>query len=374
MTLGEKPTKYRSLSMTTHLIETILHEYTDPYLQKTWKETKAIKQITLSDQKLSIDITLGYPVLALEKKVLDPLKKKLLATEGIQEVAINLTAKIEPHITQPNVQPIPNVKNIIAVGSGKGGVGKSTTALNLALALLTQGAKVGMLDADIYGPNQPQMLGAHLRIKPENGKPLPPVLVQGLQSMSMAYLIEAQIPMIWRGPMVSSALLQLARDTAWENLDYLIVDLPPGTGDIQLTLSQKIPVSGAVIVTTPQDVALLDARKGFEMFRKVNVPVLGLIENMSMHICSACGHQEAIFGEGGAKRLAEEIDMELLGQLPLAKSIREQADAGKPIVIAEPDSEIAGLYHEIARRIAAKLSLQPKNYAAKFPKINVSNK
>jgi len=354
-------------------IQELLNHHVDPYLQKTWGEVKAVKNFSVSENKLTAEITLGYPVLGLEPTLI-PLKEKLLAIADIHQVEIQLISHIDPHTTQPNVQPIPSVKNIIAVGSGKGGVGKSTTAVNLALALQIQGAKVGILDADIYGPNQPQMLGSNFHLQAENGKPLPPVTLHGLQTMSMAYLIDPVTPMIWRGPMVSSALQQLARDTAWQDLDYLIIDLPPGTGDIQLTLSQKIPVAAALIVTTPQDVALLDARKGFEMFRKVSVPVLGLIENMSMHICSVCGHQEAIFGEGGAARLAEAVGMELLGQLPLAKSIREQADAGKPIVIAAPESDIAQIYHEIARRVAAKLSLQPKNYASKFPKIVVEPK
>lgn len=350
-----------------------LDQYFDPHLQKNWGEIKAIKQVVFSDHQLSVEIRLGYPVVGLEQTLLPQLKQTLLAIAGINTVDIKLIQQIEPHITQSGVTPIPDVKNVIAVGSGKGGVGKSTTAVNLALALLAQGARVGILDADIYGPNQPQMLGGHLRLQAENGKPLPPVQLHGLQTMSMAYLIGPHIPMIWRGPMVSSALQQLARDTAWDNLDYLIVDLPPGTGDIQLTLAQKIPVAAALIVTTPQDVALLDARKGFEMFRKVNVPVLGLIENMNQYICSVCGHHEAIFGEGGAARLTQETGMELLGQLPLSKQIREQADVGQPIVIAAPQSEIAQNYHAIARRVAAKLSLQPKNYAAKFPKIVVAD-
>lgn len=349
-------------------IEAILQHYLDPYLQKTWGEVKAIKQITCEKNRCTIHITLGYPVLGIEK-MLGDLKEKLHAASQMAEIEIACAAHIHAHATQPQVQPISSVKNVIAVGSGKGGVGKSTTTVNLALALQAQGAKVGILDADIHGPNQPHMLGSDIRLQPENGQPLSPVILHGLQTMSMAYLLDPATPMIWRGPMVSSALQQLARDTAWQDLDYLFVDLPPGTGDIQLTLSQKIPVSAALIVTTPQDVALLDARKGFEMFRKVQVPVLGLIENMGVHICSACGHQEAIFGEGGAARLAETVEMELLGTLPLAKSIREQSDRGMPIVLAAPESDVAQIYHQIARRVAAKLSLQPKSYASKFPKI-----
>lgn len=279
--------------------------------------------------------------------------------------------QVVSHAVQPGLKPLPQIKNIIAVASGKGGVGKSTTAVNLALAL-AEHAKVGILDADIYGPNQPQMLGA--TEKPETiDKKLQPVVRYGIQSMSIGYLIDSDTPMIWRGPMVTTALQQLLNDTNWQNLDYLIIDLPPGTGDIQLTLSQKIPVSGAVIVTTPQDIALLDARKAIAMFRKVNVPVLGVIENMSTHICSQCGHEEAIFGSGGGEQLAKQYEVELLGRLPLDKRIREQADNGKPTVVAEPDSKISHLYREIAKHLLLKLAAQPKNYASKFPNIVVQN-
>jgi ATP-binding protein involved in chromosome partitioning len=275
------------------------------------------------------------------------------------------------HAIRPGLKLLPNVKNVIAVASGKGGVGKSTTALNIAAALVSQGVKVGMLDADIYGPNQPHMLGQHELIQPENGRRIAPVMAHGIQSMSMGYLIAPETPMVWRGPMVSSALQQLAHDTDWQDLDYLIIDLPPGTGDIQLTLSQKIPVTAAVIVTTPQDIALLDARKGLEMFKKVDIPVLGIIENMSHHVCGQCGHEEAIFGELGAQRLAETCDVPLLGQLPLSRQIREQADAGVPIVLADPDSQIAETYKHIASQITALLSLRPKHYGSKFPDIVV---
>lgn len=269
------------------------------------------------------------------------------------------------------MQKLPNIKNIIAIASGKGGVGKSTTAVNLALALAQEGFQTGILDADIYGPSQPTMLG--ISSKPTiNDQGMLPQKNHGIQSMSIGYLIDTTTPMIWRGPMVSTALLQLLHDTQWENLDYLIIDLPPGTGDIQLTLSQKIPVTAAIIVTTPQDLALLDARRAYEMFKKVNVPVLGVIENMSTHICSHCGHEESIFGEGGGKKLAEQYGLDFLGALPLDRQIREQTDQGNPTVIADPDSPNAICYREIARHIATQISLQ-KNASASFPVIEIKN-
>ena len=284
------------------------------------------------------------------------------------------SSQITSHRVQAGLKPLPQVKNIIAVASGKGGVGKSTTAVNLALALKAEGAQVGILDADIYGPNQPHMLGAIEKPKTKDNKAIEPIIRHGLQVMSIGYLVEPESAMIWRGPMVTTALQQLLHDTLWQNLDYLIIDLPPGTGDIQLTLAQKIPVSGAVIVTTPQDIALLDARKGIAMFQKVNVPVLGVIENMSTHTCSQCGHSEAIFGAGGGERLAQQYDIELLGSLPLDMRIREQADGGCPTVVAEPESKISQQYREIARRVAAKLSEQAKSYAAKFPNIVIEDR
>jgi len=274
---------------------------------------------------------------------------------------------------QKGVEPIKGIKNIIAVASGKGGVGKSTTAVNLALALAEEGARVGILDADIYGPSQPRMLGVHGKPESKDGKTLEPMSGHGIQAMSIGFLVDEETPMIWRGPMVTQALQQLLNDTNWDDLDYLVVDLPPGTGDTQLTLAQQVPVSGAVIVTTPQDIALLDARKGLKMFEKVEVPVLGIVENMSIHICSNCGHEEHIFGEGGGQRMAEQYDVDFLGALPLDIRIREETDAGKPTVVAEPDSRIAQIYREIARRTAARLSQQGKNYAAKFPKIVIQN-
>lgn len=270
------------------------------------------------------------------------------------------------------MQKLPNIKHIIAVASGKGGVGKSTTAVNLALALAKEGLQVGILDADIYGPSQPTMLG--ISGKPEtNDKGMLPMRNHGIQSMSIGYLIDTTTPMIWRGPMVSTALLQLLNDTQWDNLDYLIIDLPPGTGDIQLTLAQKIPVSGAVIVSTPQDLALLDARRAYEMFKKVNVPVLGVIENMSIHICSQCGHAESIFGTGGGEKLAQQYDLDFLGALPLDIHIREQTDSGKPTVIADPEGHNALCYRDIARRMIVKLTAQTEQNTAPFPSIEIKN-
>lgn len=279
------------------------------------------------------------------------------------------TAKTKARRTQGSLKPLPQVKNIIAVASGKGGVGKSTTSANLALALQHTGARVGILDADIYGPNQPHMLGAQAEPERHEDGKLKPVIAHGLQTMSIGYLIDPETPMVWRGPMVSTALKQLLNDTVWDNLDYLVIDLPPGTGDIQLTLAQKIPVSGAVIVTTPQDIALLDARKAIEMFRKVKVPVLGIVENMSLHRCRACGHEEAIFGTAGGHTLASNYDTTLLGQLPLAKRIREHADSGKPTVIAEPKGTIARHYHHIAQAVIDALDKRPLDYSHKFAPI-----
>jgi ATP-binding protein involved in chromosome partitioning len=271
------------------------------------------------------------------------------------------------------VEPIPGIRNIIAVASGKGGVGKSTLAVNLALALSAEGARVGILDADIYGPSQPRMLGVNAKPESEDGRRLKPIIAYHLQAMSIGFLVEEDTPMIWRGPMVTQALEQLLKDTAWEDLDYLVIDLPPGTGDTQLTLAQKVPVSGSVIVSTPQDIALLDARKAFKMFEKVEVPVLGVVENMSTHICSQCGHEEHIFGEGGAQRMAEEFDLPYLGAVPLDISIREDTDKGQPTVVADPDGRLAGIYRDIARRAAARLSRQKKDYSAAFPSIVVDN-
>jgi len=354
-------------------VETALKGYVDPYLDQDLIAAKCVKAIQIDGSRLTLDIELGYPAAGYGDTLTAALRERLAALPAISSVEIKLESKIVAHEVQKGLKPLPGVKNIIAVASGKGGVGKSTTAVNLALALSAEGATVGVLDADIYGPSQPRMLGSNDRPESPDGKSLNPVLSHGIQSMSIGYLIEEETPMVWRGPMVTQALEQLLRDTRWQDLDYLVIDLPPGTGDTQLTLSQKVPVSGAVIVTTPQDIALLDARRGLKMFEKVEVPVLGVVENMSIHICSNCGHEEHIFGEGGGQRMAEQYSVPFLGSLPLDIRIREETDNGRPTVVAEPDSRIAGLYRDIARRAAARLSLQAKNYSHKFPNIIIQN-
>jgi ATP-binding protein involved in chromosome partitioning len=354
-------------------VETTLKEYIDPYLQTDLVSAHVVKKIEIEDNAVTVNLTFGYPTQGYNDTLIEQLTAKISTLENVSTVKINISNQIIAHTVQKGVTPIEGVKNIIAVASGKGGVGKSTTAVNLALALSIEGAQVGLLDADIYGPSQPRMLGVKQQPESTDGQSLEPVMSYGLQSMSIGYLIEEETPMIWRGPMVTQALEQLLKDTRWRELDYLVVDLPPGTGDTQLTLAQKIPVSGAVIITTPQDIALLDARKGLKMFEKVNVSVLGVVENMSIHICSQCGHEEYIFGQGGGLRMAQETGVDFLGALPLDIKIREEADGGKPTVIAEPECRISQIYREIARRVAAKLSLQAKDYTSKFPNIKILN-
>ncbi len=354
-------------------IEEALKAYIDPYLEKDLVSTKSIKDIKVDGDKVSVDVQLGFPANGYKDELASKLKEMVEAVEGVSSVSVNVAHKIVAHTTQKGVNAIPGVKNIIAIASGKGGVGKSTTSVNLALALSAEGATVGILDADIYGPSQPRMLGVNQQPESSDGKSLEPLNSYHIQSMSIGYLIDEETPMIWRGPMVTQALEQLLNDTKWKDVDYLIVDLPPGTGDTQLTLAQKVPVTGAVIVTTPQDIALLDARKGLKMFEKVEVPVLGIVENMSTHICSNCGHEEHIFGAGGGERMAEQFDVDLLGSLPLDMSIRVGTDEGKPTVVAEPEGRIAQVYRDIARRMAAKLSLKSKDFSASFPNIVIQN-
>lgn len=354
-------------------VETTLKEYIDPYLEKDLVSAKAIKNIAVDNGNVTIDVELGYPASSFIPQVQSDLSAKVSAISGVSNVTVNVACNVVAHKVQQGVNPIKNVKNIIAVASGKGGVGKSTTSVNLALAIAAEGGKVGVMDADIYGPSQPRMLGIVGQPESKDGKSMEPMEHYGVQAMSIGFLIDEETPMIWRGPMVTQALEQLINDTNWHDLDYLVVDLPPGTGDVQLTLSQKIPVSGAVIVTTPQDIALLDARKGLKMFEKVNVPVLGIVENMSIHICSNCGHEEHIFGSGGGERMSQDYGVDFLGALPLDISIREQADSGKPTVVADPDSRVSEIYREIARRVTAKLSQQGKDYSKKFPNIVIQN-
>ncbi|MDH5301450.1 MAG: iron-sulfur cluster carrier protein ApbC [Gammaproteobacteria bacterium] len=361
------------MSVSQLQVETSLKSYVDPYLNKDLVSAGAVKKITVEGGDVSVEILLGFPAKGYESRLREALTAKVRQIAGVGAVNISISSRIQKHAVQHGVKPMANIKNIIAVASGKGGVGKSTTAANLALALVAEGAKVGILDADIYGPSQPRMLGIKDRPESKDGKTMEPLENHGLQAMSIGFLIDEESPMIWRGPMVTQALEQLLNETNWHDLDYLVIDLPPGTGDIQLTLSQRIPVSGAVIVTTPQDIALLDARKGLKMFQKVNVPVLGIVENMSIHICSKCGHAEHIFGEGGGQRMATDYDVEFLGSLPLDIRIREQADGGTPTVLADPNGKIAEIYREISRHVAARLASQGRDYSAKFPNIVIQN-
>ena len=359
--------------LTREIVEAALAAYQDPYLGTDLVSNKSVAAIHIDNDRVRIVVELGFAAQGYHKTLRDALRSALASVSGIGEVSVEVTQKIVSHAVQQGNKPLPEVKNIVAVASGKGGVGKSTVAVNLALALQADGANVGILDADIYGPSQPRMLGVHHKPDTTDGKKFEPVYSYRLQSMSIGYLIDEETPMIWRGPMVTHALEQLIKDTNWSNLDYLVVDLPPGTGDIQLTLCQKIPVSGALIVTTPQDIALIDARKALKMFEKVKVPVLGIVENMAVHVCSQCGHVEHIFGKGGGARMAKDYDIDLLGSLPLDSSIREGVDNGRPTVAMYPDSGIAKAYTEIARKAAARLSLRAKDYAGRFPQIVVRN-
>jgi len=361
------------MGITEQEIQSALKEVVDPNTDKDFVTTRSVKNLKVGDGDVSLEIELGYPgrsqLELIKKMVSDRLRK----VPGVKTANVAVRSKIVSHAVQRGVKLVPGVKNIIAVASGKGGVGKSTTAVNLALALAAEGASVGMLDADIYGPSQPTMLGITGRPESRDGKSLEPMTGHGIQASSIGFLIDIDTPMVWRGPMVTQALEQLLKDTRWQDLDYLVVDLPPGTGDIQLTLAQKVPVTGAVIVTTPQDIALIDARKGLKMFEKVGIPILGIVENMSVHICSNCGHEESIFGTGGAERMCKEYGTELLGALPLDISIREQADSGKPTVVSDPDGRVAEIYRRIARRTAVKIGELQKDMSGKFPNIVIQN-
>ena len=344
----------------------------DPGTGKDFVSARAVRNLRIDGGAVAFDVELGYPAKSQESALRSLLEAAARTVEGVQSVQVNLSTKVVAHAVQRGVQLLPGVKNIVAVASGKGGVGKSTTAANLALALAAEGARVGLLDADIYGPSQPMMMGITGRPDSLDGKTMEPLVNHGVQVMSIGFLVDPDQAMIWRGPMATQALEQLLRQTNWKDLDYLIVDMPPGTGDIQLTLSQRVPITGAVIVTTPQDIALLDAKKGIQMFEKVGVPILGIVENMAVHVCTHCGHAEHIFGEGGGRRMAQDYGMDYLGALPLAMQIRLQADSGQPTVVAEPEGEVAQIYKKVARDVAAKIARQSKDFSAKFPTISIS--
>ncbi len=362
------------MAVSMDAVQAALKTLIDPNTQKDYVSARAVKNLRLEGDVVVVDIELGYPAKTQFAKIRASVEQAVAAVPGVSRVEVGVSSKIVAHAVQRSLKPLPGVRNIIAVASGKGGVGKSTTAANLALALSQEGATVGLLDADIYGPSIPQMLGlAGKQPESSDGEKMDPLEAYGVQTMSIGYMIDVDSPMVWRGPMVTQALEQLINQTKWRDLDYLIVDMPPGTGDTQLTLAQKVPVTGAVIVTTPQDIALIDARKGLKMFDKVGIPILGLVENMSIHICSKCGHEEHIFGHGGGEKMCADYDAEFLGSLPLELAIREMADAGKPTVVGAPDSRAADLYRAIARRIAVKVAERAKDMSGKFPNIVVQS-
>jgi ATP-binding protein involved in chromosome partitioning len=361
------------MAVTQADVEQALRGVIDPNTGRDFVASKSVRKIAVDGDSVTGDVQLGYPAKSQHEHLKRLIHDALARLPGVARVNIGVSQKTTSHAVQRGVKLIPGVKNIVAVASGKGGVGKSTTAANLALALAAEGARVGVLDADIYGPSQPMMLGLAGRPESKDGKTLEPLEAYGVQAMSIGFLIDMDTPMVWRGPMVTQALEQLLKDTNWRDLDYLIVDMPPGTGDIQLTLAQKVPVTGAVIVTTPQDIALLDARKGLKMFEKVGVPIVGIVENMAIHICSNCGAREHIFGEGGAERMCRDYKVPFLGSLPLDIHIREQADSGRPSVVSDPDGAVANAYKAIARKVAIFVAQKAEDFSAKFPNIVIQN-
>ncbi|MDO4637150.1 MAG: iron-sulfur cluster carrier protein ApbC [Lautropia sp.] len=361
------------MSVTVEAVNQVLAKVIDPNTGKDLLSSRSARQVRLDDGHVSLDVELGYPALSQIQQIRDAVVGAIGQLPGVLSVTAHVYQKIVAHAVQGGTKLLPQVRNIIAVASGKGGVGKSTMTANLALALAAEGATVGVLDADIYGPSQPLMFGISGRPGTPDGKSMEPLENHGVQVSSIGFLIDMDTPMVWRGPLVVQALEQLLRQTNWRDLDYLLIDMPPGTGDVHLTLSQKIPVTGAVIVTTPQDIALLDARKGYKMFEKVGIPVMGVVENMAMHVCSNCGHVEHIFGQGGGERMAAEYGLEYLGGLPLDIHIREDADSGRPTVVARPDSDLAARYRQIARRVAVKVAEKARDMSSKFPSIVVRN-
>jgi ATP-binding protein involved in chromosome partitioning len=361
------------MALSVEEVNQLLREVVDPNTERDLVSTKSVRRVAIEGQTIAVDIELGYPAKSQIARLTELVKNRLDPVLDGQHLDVRITSKIVSHEVQRGTKPLPQVKNIIAVASGKGGVGKSTTAVNLALALSAEGAVVGILDADIYGPSQPTMLGISGKPESRDGRTMEPLQNYGIQVISIGFMINPDEPMVWRGPMVTQALQQLLEQTNWRDLDYLVVDMPPGTGDIQLTLSQKVPVTGAIIVTTPQDIALLDARKGLRMFEKVGIPILGIVENMSVHVCSNCGHVEHIFGSGGGERMCADYGVDYLGGLPLDIRIREQTDSGRPTVVAEPDGVIAGVYRDIARKVAVRIAQRAKDMTSRFPTIVVQN-
>ncbi len=360
------------MALTEQTIMAALQGVIDPNTGKDFVTTRSIRNFSIAGADVSFDVELGYPAKSQIPAFRNDLIAAAKSVDGVGNVSVNVHTKVLAHAVQRGVQLLPGVKNIVAVASGKGGVGKSTTAVNLALALAAEGANVGILDADIYGPSVPMMMGIEGRPDSDDGKTMEPLENYGVQVMSIGFLVAQDEAMIWRGPMATQALEQLLRQTNWKDLDYLIVDMPPGTGDIQLTLSQRVPMTGAVVVTTPQDIALLDAKKGIKMFEKVGVPILGIVENMAVHVCSNCGHVEHIFGADGGKNMAAEYGMDYLGALPLNMQIRLQADSGKPTVVSDPDSDVATLYKAVARKVAVSIAAKNKDFSSKFPSITIS--
>ena len=364
----------RGLEPAVEAVREALSGIEDPHMKKDLVAAGEVDEVIVDGDVARIRIVLGYPAASWTSLLKSLVQERAVSVEGIQNVEVAIETKIiGREITQKDVSPIDGVRNMIAVASGKGGVGKSTVSVNLALALAAEGSRVGILDADIYGPSQPRMLGIRGQPKSSDGKSLEPMISHQLQAMSIGFLIDEETPMIWRGPMVTQALEQLLNDTRWDDLDYLVIDLPPGTGDIQLTLAQKVPVSGALIVTTPQDIALLDAKKAVKMFEKVQIPLLGIVENKSTHICSNCGYEEHIFGEGGGRRMASEYEIDYLGEIPLSRSIREGTDSGKPTMVSEPDGQLAGIYRAIARNVSGRLAARKRDYTDVFPSIVIQN-
>ena len=360
------------MSINEQMVLEALREVIDPLTGQTFSSAKAIKNVEIRGTDVSLELALGYPAKSQWPLLIQGVESALQSLPGVGQLSVRASTHIVAHAAQRGVQLLPQVKNIIAVASGKGGVGKSTTAVNLALALAQEGARVGLLDADIYGPSQPMMMGLSARPESVDGKTMEPLENHGIQVMSIGFLVPPDEATIWRGPMATQALEQLLRQTHWKDLDYLLVDMPPGTGDIQLTLSQRVPLTGAVVVTTPQDIALIDAKKGIKMFDKVGVPILGLVENMAVHICSQCGHQEHVFGHQGGQNMAQQLGIDYLGALPLDINIRLQADHGCPSVVAQPESDVAKLYQAMARSLGLKVAAKARDFSSVFPQIKIS--